>query len=210
MALHTRRRLLQAATALAAGLAGCGRPSGSASQSSETIEAGGPRPGDDSEEDPPTLLLRADSKRAPLRLADPDREEETPDTVRQERPSPRIRNGIVDSQSQGERITVADGVDSQGVSTFVSETDFDSETLYLETNVVQECFRLDLCWVSWTPNKVRTNYVRRLRPYDEACTDENRVFESRLIRFPVALDADSVNSFASGVGTGQCDSRGGE
>ena len=117
---------------------------------------------------------------------------------------------LVDSQSKGQRLIVADGEDGDTVSSFIAETDFTNETVYLETNQVKECFRLKLCHVSWQPSKVETDYTQQLRPYDERCAVEKHVFESRLIRLPVALDRESVNSFGSHIsGSGRCNPTGG-
>ena len=109
MALHTRRRLLQAATALAASLAGCGGFSGSASHS-ETVAAGGSAPPDsNSETDPPQLVARGGAERPPIRLADEDGE--TPDDDPERRLGPRDDYAVVDSSEMAARLTVADGVD---------------------------------------------------------------------------------------------------
>ena len=208
MALHTRRRLLQAATALAASLAGCGGFSGSASHS-ETVAAGGAGPPDsNSETDPPQLVARGGAERPPIRLADEDGE--TPDDDPERRLGPRDDYAVVDSSEMAARLTVADGVDVDGdLGSFVEETAFDEETLYLQTNAVQECFRLELCWVSWQPGEIHTDYARTVREYDEACAADTRAYESRLVRLPVALDSDEVNSFGTTIGSGRCD-RGGE
>lgn len=209
MALHTRRKLLQAATALTAVLAGCNGFSGSASHS-ETVAAGGAAPPDSSETEPPQLVARAGIEQAPIRLVDPDAETPEDDW---DRPGPRVAHGIIDSREKADRLIIADGVetvDADDLASFVEETDFDSETLYLETDAIRECFQLELCWVSWQPNEIHTDYVRTLRSYDEACSVDARIFESRLIRLPVALDADSVNSFGSTIGSGRCERGGGE
>lgn len=212
MTLHSRRRFLQAVTALTAGLAGCGGMSGSDGHS-ETAVAGGPEPPDSSETDPERLRVRADTERAPMFLADPDGE--TPESPAVDRPGPHVVRGVVDSREKADRLTLADDVvdsidTTPDLEAFVEETAFDSETLYLENNAIGECFELELCWVAWQPGEIRTDYARRLRPYDEACSSDARAVESRLMRLPVALDGDEVNSFGTTVGTGSCDRGGGE
>lgn len=206
MALHTRRRLLQAATALAAGLAGCGG-SGSDSQS-RTVAAGGAEPPASSVTDPPQLVARGGTERPPIQLADAD--DETTD----EEPEPmrfRTAHSVVDDPETAERLTVADDVEvDDDLAAFVEETAFGSETLYVETNAVRECFELALCWVSWQPDEIHTDYARRLRPYDTACTADARRLESRLVRLPVALDADAVTAFGTSIGSGGCDHGGAE
>lgn len=209
MVPHTRRRFLHVATAVAGGLAGCGRLTGGAARSSEsTADNGGSDvPASGSETDPQTVLLRADSETPPIRLTDSERE--NTDSPRPGHYSPRITTAVVDSRSRSQRLTVADGVDGDAVSSFVSATEFDSETLYLETNRLQECFRLELCRISWQPDEVQTDYGRVLRPYDERCGADERAFESRLIRLPVALDEESVNSHGSTIRGSPCDATGG-
>ncbi|WP_284009944.1 hypothetical protein [Haloarcula pelagica] len=101
-------------------------------------------------------------------------------------------------------MTVADVEGRARVRSFVDATDFASETLYLETNRVEECFELTLCYVAWSPDSVETDYARTIRPYNEACAVENRVFEARLIRIPAALDEGEVNSHGSSIGSGTC------
>jgi len=207
MALH-RRRLLQAATALTAGLAGCNGFSGSTS-TSETVAANGAGPPDsNSATDPPQLVARAGLDEAPIRLGEADDEAEDDDLSRY---GSHVVHTVIDSREQADRLTVADDVDLDGdLASFAEETEFDTETLYLETNAIQECFRLELCWISWQPDEVSTDYARTLRDYDEACAVDARILESRLVRLPVALDSDEVNSFGTSMGSGGCDRRGGE
>lgn len=202
----TRRSLLHVATAIAGGLAGCSQFAGSDSHSSQSASSGGADiPETDAATDPPMVRRRATVP--PMRLTDPDREHT--ESPRWESASRLNHYVVIDSQSRGQRLTVADGVDSDALSSFVSATNFDSETLYLETQQVKQCFRLHLCYISWQSNKVQTDYVRRLRPYDERCTVDEHVFESRLVRLPVAIDEESVNSYGSSIsGGGRCN-RGG-
>lgn len=209
MALHTRRRFLQVAAAVAGGFAGCANLTGDAELSSKSTSerdaANGP--GSSQKTELPTVLARADSEQPPIRLTDPD--QDTTESSRPDRHPQRIRAELVDSRSKSQRLTTADGVDSDSVSSFVSVTDFDSETLYLESVRVEECFRLQFCHISWQPSKIQTDYVRQLRPYDERCTADETVFESRLIRLPAALDSESLNSYGTSVGgSGRCNSAG--
>jgi hypothetical protein len=206
MVPSTRRRLLHAAVAGIAGLAGCGRLTGGAAESSRTVSehGGSTGPAASTDRDPQTVLLRTGSELPPIRP--PDFERERDNHSRRERFSSRVTNAVLDSRSTAERLTVAPGTDRDTVSTFVAETDFSSQTLYLETNRIQECYRLRLCYVSWSSDRIETDYVRTLRPYDERCSADGSVFESRLVRLPVPLDEDDVNSFASSIGGGgQCD-----
>jgi hypothetical protein len=201
----TRRRLLQVATAVTAGLAGCGGLSGNESSSSRTVSenAGSMISGENSETDPDTVRIRTDTSTPPIRSADAD---ETPTTSdRRKRRSLRPSSIIVDEQSRADELVVTDSADEDSVSSFLSATDFDSETIYVETRSVQECFRLQLCGISWDSGEIRTGYVRQTRPYDERCSVDKEVFESRLIRIPAALDREEVNSYGSSMSEGgQC------
>lgn len=199
MVPRTRRHLLQIATAVAGGFAGCSGLSGDAVESSETENGNDGPPPNDSETDPPMVLLRADTERPPLRIA-PEDGEETANRSRRYRHTSHIETHIVDSASKGQRLTVADGLDGAEIEAFVAETDFDSETLYLETGQIRECFRLRLCQISWSADEIETDYVRRLRPYEERCSADTQVFESRLIRLPVGLDERSVNTYGKTIG----------
>ncbi|WP_135853972.1 hypothetical protein [Halorussus salinus] len=202
----TRRHLLHVATAITGGLAGCSRFTGGESSSTRSVSGEESAPPDaDSLTDPPMVRRRA--AEVPIRFGDSDRESgESPE---RDRRSSLDRYEVIDARSTADRLAVADGIDGEPVSSFVSATDFDSETLYLETQQVEECFRLRLCSISWQSNKIQTDYVRPLRPYDERCTADEPAFESRLIRLPVALDADAVNSYGSSIsGRSRCDGGG--
>ncbi len=202
----TRRRLLHVATAITGGLAGCSRFTGGEGSSTRSVSSeGSAAPDADALTDPPMVRRRA--AETPIRLGDADRE--TGASPGGDRRSSLHRYEVIDAQSTADRLAVADGIDGQAVSSFVSETDFDGETLYLETISVEECFRLRLCKISWQSSKIQTDYVRPLRPYDERCTADEHVIESRLIRLPVALDADAVTSYGSSIsGRSRCDGGG--
>jgi hypothetical protein len=198
----TRRNLLRTAAALTAGLAGCGRFTGEESSVSRSA-SDGPGPstrGENSETDPDSLLLRTDAAEPSIRLAGADG---TP--AGSDRQSRYHTHTVVDSESRAENLVVADGADATAVSSFISATDFENETIYLETVRVAECFRLELCSVSWAVDEVQTNYVRRGRPYDERCAADAEVFESRLVRIPASLAESEVNGYGSSIsGRGSC------
>lgn len=206
MALPTRRTLLQLATAAAAGLAGCGQFVGESTRSSHSSSSSDEvtLPDDRSAPNPPMVHLRSDSATPPIEFE--ANETRDIDASMRRGPTVRFSNELIDTSSKAEDVSVGDGFDRERVSSFVAETDFDSETLYLESKRVRECFELHLCGISWNTDRVRTHYVRSLRPYDEQCTVDAWVTESRLIRLPVALDADSVSSYGSSTsGSGSCD-----
>ncbi|UPV77140.1 hypothetical protein M0R89_23130 (plasmid) [Halorussus limi] len=202
----TRRRLLHVATVTIGGLAGCSQFTGGEASSTRSVSNDGVTiPESDTATDPPMVRRRAAVP--PIRLTDLDSE---PTETPQWESAPRLNQyEVIDSQSRARRLTVADGVGGDELSSFISATNFDSETLYLETQQVKECFRLQLCYVSWQSKKIQTDYTRTLRPYDESCTADGHVFESRLVRLPVALDAKSINSYGSSIGgSGRCNRSG--
>lgn len=204
MVPFTRRRLLHVAVAGLGGLAGCNQLTGSSAQSSRSVDenSGLSENAANSATDPPTVLLRADAEIPPIRSPNFEREG---DGSERDRLTYRTQNLVISSQSKADGLTADD---EETVSEFVSQTDFDNETLFLETNLVQECYRLHLCQIAWQPDRIETDYARQLRPYDEYCAVDNPVFESRLIRLPVSLDADAIDSFASSISGGECDSPG--
>lgn len=205
----TRRTFLQGATGLATLLTGCSALTDGSAGSTRTptreAEPAADGPGAGAETDPASVLVRVDGDRQPVWLADPDAADGG-------RPSPHpeethLESWVVDDAARADRVTVADGVDARRVEAFLDGTDFAAETVYVETVRVDACFRLELCHVRWTPTEVSTDYARAVRPYDEECAVDERVFETRLVRIPDAIDADDVHSYASSIGSGTCDRR---
>jgi hypothetical protein len=147
-------------------------------------------------------LFRINSEAPPVGIAD---EDQRPSHYR-DRYGPRA---VIDSATRADQLTVGDGVDRNRLDSFLAETEFGAETLYLETIHVEECFRLEFCHISWQVDEISTDYIRRLRPYTEECTANGRVWEARLIRIPDPLDAGNVNGYGSSVGTGACRRSGG-
>lgn len=213
MVPSTRRRLLQAAAGLAAtGLAGCngvGSSSGSAG-SSATETAGedaaptGPNAG--RSRDPESLAVRTGGRRPPVWLAhDGDGRGGRP-TPRRDGDFHHLGNIIVDGD-RADRLRTADVPATVGVDDFVAATDFESESLYVETIRMEACFSLHLCQVSWSPNEISTDYGRSIRSWDERCGVDERVYEVRVIRIPDPITDDEVNSYSSSIGGGPCDER---
>lgn len=192
----TRRGLLRAAPIAVLPLSGCaGSNSGRSASRSVSEDTGATVPGGTVETSPESVLIRADTDAPPIRFEDAEgRGAEGPGE------SFRASYGVVDSRSRADSLVVDEAVDGADADALVSATDFDAETLYLETRSVEECFRLRLCDVSWAGDEIRTNYARLLRRYDERCGADAEVFESRLIRIPEALDRGSVRSYGSGTG----------
>jgi hypothetical protein len=204
----TRRQLLQVATAVTAGLAGCGAFVGEESGTSRSVSEGTDTSisGGDTEIDPETVVLRSGTETPPIRLADSDGESN--DADHRERPSLHGAHAIVDTRARARKLVVADGVDGKPVESFLSATDFESETLYLETRIIRECFRLQLCEISWSADEIRSGYVRKLRPYDEQCAADKEIAEAWLVRIPAPLDSDEITTYGSSVdGSGECHRR---
>jgi hypothetical protein len=204
MVPRTRRHLLHLAAATVAGLAGCSQfTSGSGqSSSSATQTHGATDPPGTVLTDPPMVVLRSESDRPSIQLSSENEPTDTPPGDRQAR---RNSHGVIDSATQSQRLSLADGVDQESVSAFMRATNFDTETVFLESVSVEECYRLQLCRIGWQASEIRTDYTRILRPYDEACAVDTTVYESRLVRLPTPLDGDAVRSFQTSVtGSGRC------
>jgi hypothetical protein len=148
------------------------------------------------------VKLRSDVDRPPVWLSEPgddDSERPTP-----EHDSFHADSIIVDGESRADRVGIADVSGADDDRSFLAEPDFDTETVYVETIRVQECFRIQLCRISWASDEIHTNYGRTLRPYDEQCGVEERVYVAVFIRIPDALEEESVNSYGSSLGGGGC------
>jgi len=209
MGTHTRRRLLTAATTLIGGVAGC-LGSRTVSRSSESsTERSGRRIPEQAATDPAVLFRRGDADRPPIRFVDEDGDGDDGNGT----DGPPWQHDhytgtkVIDNAATADRLAVdsdaSDRAESTDLSTFRSETDFENETLYLENRRLRQCYRLSLCYISWDTG-IETDYGRLLRPYDEPCAVDTRVFESRLIRLPVALDADEINRFGSSTSSSRC------
>lgn len=212
MNTRTRRQLLTVLTGLAGGLAGCAGESVESSRSvSETNRQ--TVPDDNAAVDPP-MIQRRSTTQQPIRLRaaqTQDEGESSDEGPRDDESFRRLRRGtdeVIDTAAKADRLVsnedgATDGDDSE-LSAFIAATDFERETLYLEPRQIEQCYRLSLCFVSWEDTEIQTAYGRRLRPYDERCAADRTATEARLIRLPVALDADEINSFGTSIRSGRC------
>ena len=113
----------------------------------------------------------------------------------------RIGRELVTSADRAAELLVAEGVsdaDRERVRSFLDETDYDAETVYVSPAGVESCERLVIHSVSWQPGRVEYEYCRELRPPDEACETDTRVALALLFRLPVALDDRITGSGSSG------------
>ena len=196
----TRRRLLRAAAALvgAGALAGCG---GSASSSSSASNAPNANPPDDALTDPSTVALRAPADVTMLR------DGETGTDASGEIRTDEWQHDLVADADTAASVSIADVDGAEAARRFLDDTDFETETVYIERHVVGECYEQRLCWIRWTDEEVETSYARILRPAEVSCSADDRTGVTYLIRLPAALDPDSVSHFSSGSSSGVCRSR---
>jgi hypothetical protein len=140
--------------------------------------------------------------RPPIWLTSPDQNDgrPTPDDH-----SRHLSSLIVDSRSRAERVEIVDVPAAEDARSFITNTSFDRETVYIQNHRVRDCFRLDLCHVSWRSTTVETDYARILLPYDERCAADEWAAESWLVRIPAALSEDDVNGYSTSVGSAACD-----
>jgi hypothetical protein len=189
----TRRRLLRSAAALVGvgSVAGC---SGTGSSSSESV-SNGPNadPPDDAVTDPPAVVLRAPQGVRVLR----DETSETDDPQE-------WRHNLVADADTAASVSIADVNGADEARGFLDQTDFETETVYVERHVVGECYEQRLCWIRWTEERVETSYARVLRPADVSCSADARVGVTHLIQLSDALDPDQVSRFSSSGGSGAC------
>lgn len=205
----TRRGIVFTASGLVGSLAGCSAFQGEDSHSSHAVAGsnGTPAWADNVLKEPGILTLRSDGDRAPIKLEASEDSDDEPS--RPHREDLVLNHTIIDSAAAGEQLVSTVDEDADSVSDFLSRTDFDAESLYLETSHVPDCFRLRLCRIAWSSERVKTDYTRVLRDYDEHCSADRRVYESRLITIPAPLDADSVSGYGSSVtASGTCSGNG--
>lgn len=193
----TRRRLLRgAAAALLAGAAGCNGEDGRS-------VTGTPGEGRFDGTVPEHYSLRNAENEPPLRL---DPSTETATGTERASPERRVRRarGFVASEEAANRVAFADVEGADGARRFLADTDYESETVYVETRSVRECYSLSLCDVSWTQSSIHTYYGSVYRDADVACDADATDAVSTLIRIPEALDPDAVRNHGSGWGSSGC------
>ncbi|TKX75485.1 hypothetical protein EXE46_03300 [Halorubrum sp. GN11_10-6_MGM] len=182
----TRRALLGSAAAGVVGaLAGC---SGASDPEAESVQ----RRASGTDTDPTVLKPRNPNGEAVLVDGAETDGEGDPISVGRE---------LVTSADRAAELLVAEGVtdaDRDRIRSFLDETDYDAETVYVAPAGIESCERLHIDSVSWNPQRVEYEYCRELRPPDEACETDTRVVLALLFRLPVALDGRITGSGSSG------------
>jgi hypothetical protein len=215
MALHTRRGVLLGAAGLLAGLAGCNEDTGddgTPAQRSPT-DLGQPRePSEDSTRDPEQYALRGDDGRGTIvwfaedvdRSGDGSADSGTTTDAETIPPRDRRDEGLITDEAAAATLSFSDVEGSEEARAFVEATDFDSESIYLHQTPLGDCYRLELCSVSWGGEEVSLWYTPVLYDYDVACSAEERDTLATFVRIPAVLDPDqSVDVERSNRG-GQC------
>lgn len=199
MAPLTRRRLLHGAVALSTVVAGCNETLSGSSTRTRSVprdEETGPVPDH--------YVLRNPDESPPVWFPDDERDA-TADGATSDGPPERVpgREFVASTEDADElRFADVDGADE--ARQFVAETDFDAETVFVQTRLVEECHTLELCSVSWSARDIETDYGREYRDADVTCRTDARDGVSVLIRIPEALDPDSVNSYGSSWSSSSC------
>jgi hypothetical protein len=115
---------------------------------------------------------------------------------------------FVADRETAERMDILAAVEGQrAVRSFLDETDFEQETVYVSRRGVGACHELKPCYVSWSDGDVHVQYARLYRSPDVACSTEERHRVVTLFRIPEAVDPDAINSFGGGTQSGGCPSR---
>lgn len=212
----TRRRALHAAVGVLAGLGGC---------NDETSESNDPPTGTPAAErepsgqgytrDPESVVLRADGGDPRDRFVwfarDPEAAPTDGGTVAS---SDRRFDGLIADQRTAETFTITEGVSPADVSDspervreFVTETDFETQTLFVDTWPVQECYRLELCYVDWSDDELASKYGKVLRDHDVHCDGDERDSVVIAARLPAVLDPDEIRTGSTSVSGSGCSAR---
>ena len=195
----TRRSLLGAVGLLAA-TAGCGGRGRRDDTATPTVAADPDRTIENSTESggeiPPTLRLRGGEEVPPIRRPSDER--------RRRRPLDDhdwdVHSWVLDREATESLRVASDG--REAVQSFLADTDFETETVYVQSMRVSACHTVTLCSVSWAGDGVETDYGRRLKPHTAACEADSRVYESRLIRIPAKID--DGGGYSTSLGGNAC------
>ncbi|MFC4549679.1 MULTISPECIES: hypothetical protein [Halorussus] len=207
MVPRTRRCVLHGAAALLGGLAGCGRSMHGETTATRSV----PPDREDAESVPDHLVLRNTVERPPVWFA-PETTAASADGSSAgaasggERERRDDRGFVADAETAA-RLRFADVDGAEEAEQFVNETDYRTETVYVESRPVRECFTLELCNVEWASDDIHTQYGSYYRAADVSCRADAKDTVSTLIRIPEALDPSNVRSHGSGWSSNGCQSR---
>lgn len=190
--MPSRRRALQAAGGLLAGLAGCN------AEPPSTATPGDPGPPADALTDPPTLSLRNPELGPvvshPVETPTPERHEERDFW----------RTFFVADEETAAGLTFASVEGVETAQQFLEDTNFDGETVFVDQRELGECYERTLCWVRWADHGIETAYARGYRDADVACEAGASDVVATFVRLPVALDPDQMQRFGSSSRSGSC------
>lgn len=195
----TRRRLLQGSVALLTGFAGCNE-----SLSGTATESGSVPRREDTGPVPDYVVLRTPDSEPPVWFLDEDADAAADETAPETRPERARQRGFVADAADAERLRFADVDGADEAREFVADTDYDAETVYVESRSIRQCLTLELCNVTWSASDVETDYGSNYRDADEACSADERDAVTVLIRIPEALDPDRVRSSGSSWSSTGC------
>jgi len=180
----TRRGLLGAVGLLVA-TAGCGGDGRRDDTPTPTVAADPERTvetdTDSGDGVPPTLRLQGGEDTPPVRRSPDGRRRRPVDSD-----DWNLDSWLLD-RAATETLRVAPG-GREAVQSFLADTDFETETVYVQSMRTSTCHTVTLCSVSWGGDGIETEYGRQLKPYTAACEADTRVYESRLIRIPTEID----------------------
>jgi len=193
----SRRRLLAAAVAASVPLAGCSRTVSESERPTTPTEAAESDSGvGGSTGEFEYAYLRGNDDRAVAWL--PDEERSTTEVRR------RPGRLVVDERERADGLQYADVDGADEAAAFVAAADFDAETVYVDQQRVDDCYRLDLCDVEWTTRGFSFSYGRVGLPYDVRCEADADVVEARFVKVPEPLDREELRSVESGIRSKPC------
>ncbi len=189
MPLSTRRRVLAGTATTLALLAGC---AGSESRHDE-VHRSDAKPVE-------YEFVRARSTSEPQLFWTEDREDTTENLQRQ-----RVGREYLATGSDVETVEFVDTADGERLRTFVSETDFDNESVYLYSTAVSECHEIHLQQATVADDGgPHLQFCQSVRPADLACTEDVKHTVVYAVRFPT--DGRDVSGTGSGM-SHQCEDR---
>ena len=201
MSSRTRRRLLNGAVGLLVGFAGC----------SDSTDGTATEVSNDSAEKPtgevPDHYALRRSEDEPAIAVPSENRRDTTTTSSNRPPDGARRRGFVASAETADRLWVADVDGAAEARQFVADTDFDSETLYVEYRSARKCHSLELCSVTWSETDIETSYGSYYRDPDVSCRADAKDGVSWLIRIPEVLDPEAIRGRGSGWSSSGCGRR---